>query len=74
MIICLPLPIHDGIPQGSIVGPSMFMCYINDLKHVKFDGFLSLYADNTSITVAASRVEDLVFKMNCNLDLFYKWC
>lgn len=66
--------IHDGVPQGSIVGPSLFLCYINDLKHVRFDGYLSLYADDTSISVAAATVEELVFKMNQNLEIFYNWC
>lgn len=66
--------IHDGVPQGSIVGPSLFLCYINDLKHVNIEGYLSLYADDTSITVAADSVEKLTDIMNHNLDLFYNWC
>lgn len=47
---------------------------MNDLKHTNFDGYLSLYADDTSITVAAKSVEEVVSKMNNNLALFYNWC
>lgn len=39
-----------------------------------FNGYLSLYADDTSITVAAENVCDLVTTMNQNLRLFSKWC
>lgn len=44
------------------------------MKNIQFNGFLSLYADDTSITVAADSVSDLVSIMNQNLILFSKWC
>lgn len=65
--------LKDGVPQGSILGPSLFSCPINDLKYINLNGFLSLHADDTSISVASA---NLVSMLNYNFELlpFFKWC
>lgn len=69
--------ISDGVRQGSILGPFPFLCYIDDLKYVKLNGFLSLYADDISITVFSTNIDELVsmdshLSMRQHLEILYK--
>ena len=50
-----------GVPQGSILGPLMFLIFVNDLPQYINDGLLVQYADDTQILLTGdiSKLEDI---------------
>lgn len=67
------LPITCGIPQGSILGPLLFIIYINDLHRVSKLLYFILFADDTTILYKASNIEQLINNLNAELDHVSEW-
>ena len=65
-------PVHAGVPQGSVLGPLLFLIYINDLTD-NISANIKLFADDSSLFLKVINIESAQALLSTDLEKITMW-
>ena len=70
--ISSPSKVLSGVPQGTILGPVLFLIMINSLSDTDLESRISMFADDTRLAKGISS-EDDILRLQTDLNNVFKW-
>ena len=67
------VPVSTGVPQGSVLGPLLFLLYINDIYNATPYVRVKLFADDTNLFLYDKSLLNLFDRANESLQCLHKW-
>ena len=62
-----------GVPQGSILGPTLFNIFINDLFYLNLECQICNFADDNTLYSCGSTIEDVLQKLHRDIPSLINW-
>ena len=69
----LPKISNIGVPQGSVLGPLLFLIFVNDLPQLSRNFLTTMFADDCSLQFVDRDLENLLETCNTELRIFERW-
>lgn len=63
-----------GVPQGSVLGPLLFLIYVNDIAQAAPGVQVKLFADDTNLFLSGIDISELICRSNNCLESLNRWC
>ena len=67
-----PAPVLSGVPQGSVIGPLLFLILIGDIDSKVAHSFIASFADDTRLLREVKNVQD-ASSLQTDLEGVYEW-
>ena len=66
--------ISAGVPQGSVLGPILYLIYVNEIPKITDVFSTCLFADDTTLIFQNKNKYDLFNQCDLGVNLFHSWC
>ena len=66
------IPVRSGVPQGSVLGPLLFLVLLGDIDQEVAQAYVSSFADDTRVANGITSKDDIQ-ALQMDLDSIYKW-
>ena len=71
-VLSEPAPVLSGVPQGSVIGPLLFLILIGDIDKNVAHAFIASFADDTRLLCEVKNVSD-ASSLQSDLEAVYEW-
>ena len=72
-VLSRPRNVNIGVPQGSILGPLLFLIFVNDLPRMSQKNFPVMFADDCTLQLQDSDLSSLIMSCNTELEKLKNW-